>query len=396
MRERILGLLTELEPQLIERRRDLHRHPELGFAEHRTAAIVADWLQRLGFEVRTGVAKTGVVARLRGKHKGGRTIALRADMDALPIQDAKLGSVDYASTVPHRMHACGHDAHVTMALGAASVLSALRDELPGDVVFIFQPAEEGPGGARPMIEEGALDGVDFILGQHMFPLYRAGEVAVSHGAAMAAADEFQLRILGVGGHGAYPHLAVDAIQVTGQVITALQSIVARNVDPLKSAVISIGTVHGGYNFNVIADVVEMKGTVRTLDEDLRSEVKGRIEAVVRGVTEAFGARFELSYKFGYPATVNHESGVALLRAVAADALGAENVHVVAPSMGGEDFSYYLQKIPGCFYFLGCRHPHPIDARYNIHHPAFDLDEASLVIGAQLFVEGAMRYLESGA
>ena len=397
MRERIAARLRELAPALVERRRDLHRHPELAFQEHRTSAIVADWLQKIGVEVRTGVAKTGVLGRIRGKQKGkARTIALRADMDALPIRDAKTGTADYASTVDGKMHACGHDAHVTMALGAATVLSELRDELAGDVVLLFQPAEEGVGGAEPMIADGALDGVDFILGQHTMPLYRAGEVSVSYGAAMAAADFFTLRIHGTGGHGAYPHLAVDAIQIAAQVVTTLQAVVARTVDPLKAAVVTIGTIHGGYNFNVIADVVEMKGTVRTLDPALRDAIPPRIEALVRGITEGFGARYEFEYQRHYPPVINHDEGVALLRTVAGEVLGEENVHVVAPSMGGEDFSYYLQKVPGCFYFVGCRHPHPLDPKYNLHHPAFDLDERVLTVGAQLFVEGAMRYLEKGA
>ena len=397
MRHRIESRLRELAPTLIERRRDLHRHPELAFQEHRTSAIVADWLEKLGIEVRTGVAKTGVVGRIRGRQKGKtRTIALRADMDALPILDAKTGIADYASTVPGRMHACGHDAHVTMALGAATVLSEMRDELAGDVVLIFQPAEEGVGGAEPMIAEGALDGVDFILGQHAMPLYPAGEIGVSYGAAMAAADFFTLRIHGTGGHGAYPHLAVDAIQIAAQVITTLQAVVARTVDPLQAAVVTIGTIHGGYNFNVIADVVEMKGTVRTLDPALRDAIPARIEALVRGITEGFGARYDFEYQRHYPPVINHDEAVGLLKTVAAEVLGAEKVRLVAPSMGGEDFAYYLHQVPGCFYFVGCRHPHPIDEKYNLHHPAFDIDEHVLTVGAQLFVEGAMRYLEKGA
>ena len=397
MRERIVARLRDLQPSMIERRRDLHRHPELAFQEHRTSGIVAEELRKLGVEVRTGVAKTGVVGRIRGRGQGARrTIALRADMDALPIADAKAGHVDYASTVPGKMHACGHDAHVTMLLGAAAVLQELRDELPGDVVLVFQPAEEGVGGAEPMIREGVLDGVDFILGQHMLPLYPAGEIVVTPGAAMAAADKFVLRIRGTGGHGAYPHLAVDTIPVAAQVISALQSVVARNVDPLQSAVLTIGTIRGGYNFNVIADVVELAGTVRTFDPALREAIPARIEAIAAGVCAAFGATHELEYKFHYPPVINPERGVALLRQVASDALGAEHVRLVAPSMGGEDFSYYLQKVPGCFYFVGCRSEHPLDERYNLHHPAFDLDERALSVGAQVFVEGAMRYLADGA
>jgi amidohydrolase len=380
---------------MIERRRDLHRHPELAFEEHRTSAIVAKELEELGIEARTGVARTGVVGRIRGKGKG-RTVALRADMDALPIQDAKVGRVDYASETPSRMHACGHDGHVTMLLGAATVLSEMRDDLAGDVVLLFQPAEEGVGGAEPMIAQGALDGVDFILGQHMMPLYAAGDVVVTEGAAMAAADAFVLRIVGRGGHGAYPHTSIDAVQVAAQVVTALQAVVSRTVDPLASAVLSIGTIHGGYNFNVIADVVEMKGTVRTFDPALREAMPKRIESIARGVCEAFGARAELEYDFHYPPVVNPKEGVAFFRELAGEVLGADHVRLVAPSMGGEDFSYYLQKIPGCFYFVGCRAQNPIDDRYNLHHPAFDMDERALLVGARLYVEGAMRWLERNA
>lgn len=395
MRERIAARVRELQPSMIERRRDLHRHPELAFEERRTSGIVAEELKKLGIETRAGVARTGVVGRIRGKGKG-KTIALRADMDALPIQDAKVGRVDYASETPNKMHACGHDAHVTMLLGAATVLSEMRDDLAGDVVLLFQPAEEGVGGAEPMIAEGALDGVDFILGQHMMPLHPSGDITVTTGATMAAADAFVLRIFGRGGHGAYPHVSVDAVQIAAQVVTALQAVVARTVDPLQSAVLSIGTIHGGYNFNVIADVVEMKGTVRTFDPSLREAIPKRIETIARGIAEAFGGRAELEYKFHYPPVVNPEEGVAFLRAMASDVLGQEHVRLVAPSMGGEDFSYFLQKIPGCFYFVGCRAERPLDDRYNLHHPAFDLDERGLMVGARLYAEGAMRWLEQNA
>ncbi|KEO82184.1 hypothetical protein EL26_16740 [Tumebacillus flagellatus] len=389
MRDRIADRIRDLHPKLVERRRDFHMHPELGFQEFRTSRIVADWLNELGLEVRTGVAKTGVVARLRGG-KPGKTIALRADMDALPIQDVK--SCDYKSTVPNTMHACGHDAHTTMILGAASVLSELREELQGDVVFLFQPAEEGPGGAEPMIAEGALDGVDFILGQHMAPVYPAGYMAVAEREAMAAADEFTLRILGTGGHGAYPHMTVDAVQITAQVITALQAVVARQVDPLQSAVLSIGTINGGYRQNVIADAVEMTGTVRTFDGFLREDIPKRMEQLIDGITKGYGARYELDYKFNYPAVINHKSAVDLMRRVAGEVLGRERVLEAPPSMGGEDFAFYLQKVPGCFYWLGCKHPDPVHVGYNIHHPGFDIDEQALYYGVQLMVEGALAFL----
>jgi amidohydrolase len=306
------------------------------------------------------------------------------------VQDVK--TCDYASQVPDKMHACGHDAHVTMALGAATILASMRDSLEGEVVFLFQPAEEGPGGALPMIEEGALQGVDFIVGQHMGPLHPTGDIAVSDGPAMAAADFFELTIVGRGGHGAYPHLSIDAIPIAAQVVTALQTIVSRGIDPLKSAVVSIGTIEGGYRSNVVADKVKMTGTTRSFDPGVRLAIRDRVEAIVAGVVGAHGGSYELHYRLGYPPLLNHKGALTVLRRVAADLLGAEHVHTVPPSMGGEDFAYFLQKIPGCFYWLGCRGGAP---RPNIHHPAFDLDEEALVTGVQLFVHVALEFLSFG-
>lgn len=379
---------------LVTIRRDFHRHPELAFGEHRTAGRVAAELSQLDIEVRTGVAKTGVVGRIRGGGGGRgkkRTVALRADMDALPIPDAKR-RVDYGSEHAGVCHACGHDGHMAMALGAAKMLAERREELPGDVVLLFQPAEEGVGGAEPMIAEGVLDGVDFILGQHMLPHLPAGTVGVSRGPAMAAADELHIRILGRGGHGAYPHLTIDAVVVAAHVVTALQAVISRAVDPLDAAVLSIGTIQGGYNFNVIADVVEMRGTVRTLRPALRAELRRRVEMVVRSVTEAFGASFELSYEHRYPATVNHDSAVDLFWETAVKTLGIENVRLLPPSMGAEDFSYYLQKIPGAFTWVGCRKDDADDPGYGLHHPAFDIDERCLPVGARMMAEAAWAYL----
>jgi len=390
MREQIAERIRVLHPQLVERRRDFHRHPELAFQEVRTSGIVAEWLQALGLEVRTGVAQTGVVATLRGA-KPGPTVALRADMDALPIQDVK--NCDYKSTVDGKMHACGHDAHTTMLLGAASVLAGLREELAGNVVFLFQPAEEGPGGAEPMIAEGALEGVDFILGQHMAPTMPAGMIGVCEGPAMAAPDEFKLVIKGVSGHGAYPHISVDAIPLTAQVITALQTIVSRTVDPLQSAVLSIGTINGGYGFNVIADRVELTGTVRTFDGLLREAIPQRMEAIIKGVTAAFGGSYELEYIYRYPPLINDAAACELVRRVGREVLGDDRVIDAPPSMGGEDFAYFLEKVPGCFYWLGCKHPQPVHEGYNLHHAGFDLDEEALFFGTQMLVEGTLAYLK---
>jgi amidohydrolase len=383
-----------LHESMVERRRDLHRHPELGFAETRTAGIVAEVMRSLGAEVRVGVAKTGVVARIRGS-RPGKTIALRADMDALPIVDHKdPKKVDYVSQVEGRMHACGHDGHVAMALGAAEVLASLRDELAGDVVFLFQPAEEGPGGAQPMIDEGALDGVDFVVGQHMAPSHDAGVVLVTEGPAMAASDTFHLHITGTGGHGAYPHLGIDPVPVAAQIVLALQTLVSRRTDPLAPAVVTVGTMRGGYRWNVIADEVELTGTVRTLDPALRAAMPGRIEALARGIAEAHGAKAEMRYDLGYPAVVNGSEGVARFVDFAGQALGGENVKRMAPSMGGEDFAYYLERRPGVFYWVGCRHPSPARPGYSLHEPTFDLDENALDVGARVYCQAALTYLGS--
>ncbi|MFD2172039.1 M20 metallopeptidase family protein [Tumebacillus lipolyticus] len=389
MKEWMGQRIGELYPKLVETRRDLHRHPELGFEEVRTSKVVADWLRELGLEVETGIAKTGVVGRLRGA-KSGKTVALRADMDALPIQDLK--TCDYASTVPGVMHACGHDAHTTIVLGAATLLSELRDQLAGDVLFIFQPAEEGPGGAAPMIEAGVLDGVDMAFGIHMAPVAPAGIVAVSPGPAMASADEFTLTIRGKGGHGAYPHMAIDAIPIAAQVVTALQQVVSRAVDPTQTAVLSIGTIRGGTKSNVIADAVELTGTVRTFDPLLREEMPKRIESIASGIAASFGASAELDYQFKYPVLVNDREAVSLMRKVCIDMFGAARVLDAPPQMSGEDFAYFLQKVPGCFTFLGCKHPQPLVESYNVHHPAFDIDERVLPLGVQVLVAGVLAYL----
>ncbi len=382
--------IEALYPRLVERRRDFHRHPELAYEEVRTAGIVEAWCRELGLEVMTGIGKTGVLARLDGKGSGRRRVALRADMDALPIQDAK--SCDYKSTVPGKMHACGHDVHTTMLLGVATLLTGMRDTLKGDVTFVFQPAEEGGGGAVPMIEGGALDGVSMIFGQHMGPTHATGEIAVTDGPAMAAADFFTLRVIGDGGHGAYPHLARDPMPVAAEIVLALQTIVSRTVDPLSAAVVTLGTIHGGFRSNVIAPVIELTGTVRTFDATLRLRVRDQIERIARGLTEAHACRYELDYKLNYPPTVNHASGVAVVEEVGRALLGEAAVKRIPPSMGGEDFAFYLEKCPGAFYWLGCR---PRDGAANIHHPEFDVDERAMLVGVEVMAEAALRHLEGG-
>ena len=387
----LLSSIQSLRPRIVEQRRELHRHPELAFEEVQTSAAVQAWLAGLGFELETGIGKTGVIARLRGS-KPGRTIALRADMDALPIQEAN----EFAFKSEHagKMHACGHDAHTAMLLGVASVLAERKGSFAGEVRFVFQPAEEGHGGAKPMIEGGALDGVDVILGQHMGPHHPTGTIAVSRGAAMAAADFWSLTIHGKGGHGAYPHLSIDTIPIASQVVMALQTIVSRSVDPLASAVVTVGTFRGGFRNNVIAPSVEMTGTVRTLDPLLRKQMPERVERIVRGICEAHGATYTLAYTLNYPPTINHDAPTRFLESIARACVGADNVKIVEPSMGGEDFAFYLEKIPGVFYWLGCRAPGRTETAH-LHSPLFDLDEDSLVHGVHVMASAALAYLENG-
>jgi len=388
MTDPVAASVRAVVPRVIEQRRDFHRHPELGFEEVRTSGKVVEWCKALGLETANGIGRTGVIARLRGA-RPGKTVALRADMDALPIQEAN--QHDFQSTVPGKMHACGHDAHTAMLLGVASALTEHRDRIAGEVRFLFQPAEEGLGGAVPMIDAGALEGVDLVLGQHMGPTHPTGVIAVSQGPAMAATDFFTLKILGRGGHGAYPHLAIDTIPVAAQVIGALQTIVSRTVDPLQAAVVTIGTIKGGFRSNVIAPEVEMTGTVRTFDQGLRESMPLTIERIVRGIVDAHGARHVLDYTMNYPSVINDDDATQLLKAAAAEIVGQDHVKVIPPSMGGEDFAYYAERVPACFYWLGCRHPGLAESP-NIHSPDFDLDEDSLEIGMRVMARAALRFL----
>ncbi|MCK9905328.1 amidohydrolase, partial [Frankia sp. Cpl3] len=340
-------------------------HPELSFHEVATPRKVADYLEALGMEVRTGVGGRGVVGLLRGG-KPGKTVALRADFDALPIQDAK--DVDYKSQVPGVMHACGHDVHTAALLGVAKVLSEVKEEIPGNVVFIHQFAEEvAPGGAKPMIEDGCLDGVDVIYGAHVWSLEPYGTVGVAEGYAMAAADAFEIEIVGKGGHGAQPHLTVDSILVGSQLVMNLQQIVSRRVNPLKPAVLSVGSFVSGSAFNVIPNSAKIVGTVRTFDEDVRQLVEDAINQITQSTCEGAGATAAVEYKRGYDAVWNHPEETRRVEQLAKQIIGEEQVIHLEPSMGGEDFAYYLQKVPGTFFFVGGRNPE-LNAVYPHHHP----------------------------
>ena len=387
--------LLEMLGDLREIRRDLHKHPELGFDEHRTADIVARNLRALGLEVVEGVAGTGVVGLLTGA-KPGRCVLLRADMDALPVQE--LNETDYASTVPRVMHACGHDGHVAMALGVARWFAAHVQALEGRIKFVFQPAEEGPGGARPMIDAGVLKNpdVDVALGMHLWNSLPVGTIGVTPGPSMACADWFELDIFGVGGHGAQPERTVDPIVASAHVITALQTIASRNVDPLDAVVVTVGAIHGGDADNVIPDRVNLKGTVRAMHAALRAQVEPMMRRVIGGVCDALGARWELRFAYGYPATVNDAAVSAMVASCARDVLGDAGEVVAQRTMGAEDMSYFLQHVPGCYFFLGSNDP----ARGLIHphhSPLFDFDDDVLALGAEVMVRAvdaalAGRYL----
>jgi len=373
-------------------RRDFHRHPELGFQEVRTAGIVARELNALGLEVTTGVAKTGVVGLLAGKHPGP-VVLLRFDMDALPIQEQT--GAEYASQAPGVMHACGHDGHTAIGLTVARILAARRDELRGVVKFVFQPAEEGLGGAEQMVAEGVLQSPrpDFVLGLHLWNEKPVGWLGISPGPVMAAAEKFTVRIYGKGGHGALPHQAIDPVLAAAQTITALQSIPSREVSPLASAVVSVTTIHGGDAFNVIPPEVEMRGTLRTFEPEVRAKVLERFEQITTKVVEGMGCRVDIRIQSITPAVINDQE---LTRRVAATArrvaphLQQESAH---RTMGSEDMAFFMQDIAGCFIFVGSANAEKgLDALH--HHPRFDFDERALFEGAALISAAALDLMRS--
>ena len=378
----ILPEVQSIKDKIIETRRDFHNHPELSFEEYRTAKVIAEKLSSFGVEVKTGVGGTGVVGDLKG-NANGKTVALRADMDALPIQEA--GDVPYKSVNDGVMHACGHDGHMAMLLGAAEILSQQRNEIKGNIRFIFQPAEEGGGGARYMIKGGCLDRVDEIYGMHLWNYQPYGEIGVKSGPIMAAADIFDITIKGIGGHGAMPQGTVDAIVVASNLIMNLQTIVSRNTDPIESTVITVGKISGGHGFNVIADEVKLRGTTRAMTEENRQMIKTRMQEIVEGVAKASGAEIIMDYQDGYPPTINdaNASEKVILSAEKIISAGVKEPYL---TMGAEDFSYYLQKIPGCFFFIGSA-PKGAKLMSVPHHCShFEMDERALLVGASVFVQ----------
>ena len=377
--------------ELIRIRRHFHENPELGFEEVQTSAHIADILEGLGLEVRRNVAKTGVVALLKGA-KPGKTVAIRADIDALPVQESN--DVPYKSKTPGKMHACGHDVHITAAIGAAMLLAEHRQSIAGNVKFIFQPAEETPGGAQPMIDAGVLENpkVDAIIGGHVWGSLDSGVIEVLPGPIMASADILRLTIHGKGGHAAHPHDTIDPVVIGSEIVGALQKIVSRQTDPTEAVVISICLFRAGDTFNVIPNSAYLEGTVRTLNNDLRQKIPQKIEAILRGITEAYGATYDLDYTFSYPATINDPAVTESVRQSASKIIGAENVRTAArASMGAEDFAYYLLAVPGTYIRVGVRNAAK-GITHDIHHPQFDIDEDILATMPAIYAQAALDLL----
>ena len=382
--------IRSLQPQLVEWRRRLHQKPELGFKENLTAEFVSQKLQAWGIDHVIGIAKTGIVATI-DSGKPGPVLAIRADMDALPIQEEN--EVDYRSQHPGIMHACGHDGHTAIALGTAYYLAKHKHSFSGQVKMIFQPAEEGPGGAKPMIEAGVLRNpdVDAIVGLHLWNNLPLGTVGVRSGALMAAVETFDCTILGKGGHGGMPHQTVDAIVVAAQIVNTLQSIVARNIDPIDSAVITVGKFHAGHTYNVIADTAQIGGTVRYFKPTYQGYFDKRIEQVIAGICQSYGANYKFDYCSYYPPTINDTKMAALVHSVAESVV--ETPAGIVPecqTMGGEDMSFFLQEVPGCYFFLGSANPDK-NLAYPHHHPRFDFDETALGMGVEIFVRCVEKF-----
>jgi amidohydrolase len=390
-----LAEAQEIYDEIVSIRRDLHQHPELGFQEVRTARIVAEKLGTLGYEVVTGVGKTGVVGLLSGGQAGERTVLLRFDMDALPIQEEN--DVPYRSQTPGVMHACGHDAHVAVGIGVATLLARHRDRFRGTVKLMFQPAEEGLGGANAMIRDGVLKGpnVDLALGLHVSSNHDTGTAVVRSGAMMAASDKLHILVRGRGGHAAHPEQAIDAVLVASQIVVALQTIVSRSLNPEETGVVTVGSIHAGNAGNVIAETAELQGSIRSFSEEARELLHRRINEVATGVAIALGATAEVTLTRGVNATVNAPAPTETVYKVAAEVLGADKVDTTYRTTGGEDFSAVLAAVPGNFFFLGAR-DEARNLNYPHHNPHFDIDETCLPQGVAILCEAAVRALAEPA
>ncbi|KYC42789.1 hydrolase [Scytonema hofmannii PCC 7110] len=389
MLTRIKDLAIALAPRLIEIRRHIHSHPELSGQESQTAAFVAGVLSSSGLSVKEGVGKTGVIGELKGTGNSDRLLAIRADMDALPICEQT--GLDYASRTQGIMHACGHDVHTTVGLGTAMVLSQIAEELPGKVRFLFQSAEEIAQGANWMVADGAMKGVSSILGVHVFPSISAGSIGVRYGALTAAADDLEIIIIGESGHGARPHEAVDAIWIASQIITTLQQAISRTQNPLRPVVVTIGKIEGGRAPNIIADKVQLLGTVRSLHPETRANLPQWIEKIVKSVCNSYGAKYQVNYRQGVPGVQNDYFLTQLLQSAAEEAWGSDRVQVLPESsLGAEDFSVYLEHAPGSMFRLGVGFKDRI-LNYPLHHPLFDVDESAIITGVVTLAYAAYKY-----
>ena len=375
--------------ELIEWRRDFHMHPELGFEVHRTAAKVADELEKMGYRVTRGIGKTGVVAEIG---EGNPLVAIRADMDALPLQE--MNETDYASQIPGKMHACGHDSHTSMALGAAHLLS--KEKFSGRIRFLFQPAEEtadeeGKSGAMRMAEDGCMKDVNYVIAQHVDPNAAVGTIGISSGPASAGVDSWFGEIRGIGGHGAHPEKAIDPFVLAAHVIFALNSIVSRRVDPFAPAIVSIGSLNGGFTENVIPESVKITGTLRYMNLELHQELRAEIQRAFE-VARTLGGDYNLKFEYGGPPMINDINVSAMIEQVGVDLLGRENVHEIHKTMGAEDFGAFLEHAPGAMFTLGTRIEDGLER--PLHHPRFDIDERALPIGTAMLVETALRFLRT--
>ena len=380
------------EQDIVALRRDFHAHPELGFQETRTSNIIAQRLRDLGYEFQEGVGGTGVVGLLRGK-QSGPCVLVRADMDALPIEEDT--PWQWKSATSGTMHACGHDCHMAIGLTVARLLAQKREGLRGTVKFMFQPAEEGLGGAGKMIEAGLLENPrpDYALALHVWSEIEAGVIGLSSGPVMAAADEFRVRIVGKGGHGAMPHQTTDAVVVAAQIVGALQTIVARNLKPLEAGVVTIGSLHSGSAFNVIPGEARMEGTLRSFSQTTRALLRDNARRIVETLPQAFGAQGQWQFLPGFPPTINDPDITARLRPVFESVAGHNNVHPFEPTLGAEDMSLVLQQIPGCYFFVGGR-SEKSGAVWPHHHPKFNIDESALHLGARAMLAAVEELLKS--
>ncbi|HLR51899.1 MAG TPA: M20 family metallopeptidase [Candidatus Avamphibacillus sp.] len=388
MLENIFQSIDNSYTEMVEIRRYLHQYPELSFQEYKTAKYIANFYDELGIPYQKNVGGNGVVATLNGG-KPGKTIALRADFDALPIQDEK--EVSYKSKVDGVMHACGHDGHTATLLTLAKVMKEYQDELPGTIVFLHQHAEEyAPGGAKPMIEAGSIDDVDAVFGTHLWATIPLGVMQTSTGVFMAGADRFEIKIQGQGGHGAYPHETKDSIVIGTQLVSQLQQIVSRRIDPLKTAVVTVGAFEAGEAFNIIADQARILGTVRYLENDVQATVINEMERIIEGACASGGVTYEFDYFKGYPPLENNVEEAELVLESGKHIKEIEQTENVIPVMGAEDFAYYVQNKPGAYFFTGAQKE---GNEYPHHHPKFDIDERALPIAAKTLIQVYFDYQE---